>query len=131
MLTLLRTLRCGALLTSGLLVVPTRACGAEDPAPVGSKWSGVLKGVTAPNDDGNRIRSTDAVLQIVERDGEEFKGLLALDRGRQVREVEGRITSLGGVTLTSTKFVKVPKDGDPPADHIGQSKVIGSIKRGR
>ncbi len=113
----------------GIITAGVAVYGADDPAPVGKTWTGVLKRFGAPNEQKEIISSTDAAIKITERDGDEFTGALGLQNNTRVGEIQGTITSRGAVKFTVTKFLKGPKgEVDSMKDIIGRAKFVGAIK---
>lgn len=122
----MRRLFLAAFATGGLFCGPVLADDINDGAVVGSEWVGGGLGISKVPGQRPEIRSKDVKLVIVEREGEKFKGILALDNGAKRAEVGGTIKKNGAVQFVVTKVL-----AGEAKDVVGLVKVKGKLKDGR
>lgn len=102
---------------------------AEELAPVGAQFEGLLKRFGLPDNEGSLVNTYATRLEITERDSEKFSGEIWLKDGEQKKgwKISGKITKQGGVTFTAVEDLSDDKAGDI----LGRVNCVGSLKEGK
>jgi hypothetical protein len=95
----------------------------KDPALAGSQWEGYLRVVTVKKPRPT-FQTFDARLTVTKRDGEEFTGEFAWDRGQRVIQIVGVIERNETVKFTVAKELR----GEGNNDLVANGRFLGRLK---